>query len=257
MSNKLSSKGLLCALALALFAAPALVAAQSPAVEAARAAAADYDRDGARTILTEACDSGDKAACRSLLGQLDRSFDDEDEVAARALASDLCDSGDVLGCITLVRYAGDGDGGDIDQPLQRETAIKACRAGVANACYQAGQMTREGEGGPQDRALSAELLELACEGNSIAGCQLYADILVQRGWDASDEAETTMHWSAAREVMARACELGDGYSCTQFAEMMIEGRGGEVDRPTAMALLEQTCLTDQYQCREWLKYHAP
>ncbi|MET4131039.1 TPR repeat protein [Porphyrobacter sp. MBR-155] len=92
---------------LALLAAPVIASRQSPAVEAARAAAAQYDNEGARAIVTEACDAGDRAATDA---QRTAAW----EQARRAYRQG-CDTGDRDSCVVLADMMIDGRGGDIDR----------------------------------------------------------------------------------------------------------------------------------------------
>ncbi|WP_299191476.1 hypothetical protein [uncultured Erythrobacter sp.] len=243
--------------ALALLLAPAFAYAQSPAIDAARAAAADYDNDGARAIVSEACDNGDAAACRALLATLNNSYSDDDEAASRTLASTMCDNGDLLACVTLVRYAERGRGGDIDQSLQRSSAVAACRGGMLSACTTASSMAGQGEGGPQDRALSLEMVQLGCEGGNAISCQFLGARYQQSSWDENEGEDVEASWIASRAAYARGCELGDVYSCSSLAEMMISGDGGEKDLEGGLALLERACAEDFYQCEPWLRALEP
>lgn len=242
---------------MALLCTPLVAQAQSPAVDAAREATENYDREGAKAILVAACDEGDALACRSLMAVLERSYEDGDDKAARAIAAQLCAQGDPLGCMTLARYAGDGDGGDIDQPLQRSSLLAACEAGLASGCNGAARMAKDGEGGAQDEALAEDLFLKGCDGGSIPACQMLADIQVERGYQAANDAEKDAHWTKARATHSRACDMGDRYSCTSLADMMFKGEGGPADQAGALALLESACSADYYQCREWLGQLRP
>ena len=243
--------------ALAVIFAPAIAMAQSPAVEAAREAASVYDNDGAQVIVTEACDGGDAAACRALLAIHNDGYSNEDEAAARTLAGELCERGDMLACVALVRYAERGKGGDIDQPLQRQSAITACRGGMLSVCTTAAGMAGQGEGGPQDRALSLELVRLGCEGGHAVSCQFLGAAYQQSSWDEYQGEDEETSWIASRAAYARGCELGDVYSCSSLADMMIEGHGGDEDLAGALALLERACREDFYQCEPYLRALEP
>lgn len=239
--------------AFALIATPALVTAQSNVIEEARAAYEDWDRrDEARAMVASACEAGDSRACRASLAELDNDYDKRTE--ARALAARMCDSGDALACVTLARYADDGVGGDIDQPLERASLIAACRAGLGGACINAGQMAQMGEGGQQDKPLARELAGLGCDAGDSRACQFLGGYLNQDGWDAeSDEARDEL-WAQSRAAYQKGCEAGDPYSCTSFAGMLAEGKGGEEDRMRAMTILDEACKSDFYQCKERLEF---
>ena len=243
--------------ALVLLVAPVLAYAQSPAVEAAREAAADYDRDGAKSILTEACDTDDAAACRSLLAMLDNGYSDEDQVAARALAGQVCDNGDLLGCVTLWRYAQRGHGGDIDRPLMRESLTTACQGGIHSACIVAANMAINAEGGPQDTASAMNLFLGTCEQGNAASCVEYAHGLFRADWDHGRPEQKYDPLAMARDFYQRGCELGDVYGCTSFANMLVEGQGGDKDMDRARTLLAEACRIDIYQCGAQLEAEQP
>lgn len=193
------------------------------------------------------------AACITLLATLDSSYDDAAQRTARALAKQMCDKGEMLACLTLARYAESGTGGDIDQALQRATLINACNAGGYSACPRASSMASGGDGGPQDVALANALATTGCDGGNSVSCQTVAEMLISEGWAATNEEETEAKWQAARVAYARACELGDNYSCTAWADLLIEGRGGPADQETGRKLLADACASDFYQCQSQLK----
>ena len=211
------------------------------------------DRDGARAILTQACESDDAAACRTLLAVLEDSYADEDEVAARQLAERLCDTGDGLACVMLARYAQRGDGGDINQPQQREALLKACELGYASSCMEAGKMINAGEGGPQDKQLARDLATRGCAKNDPIACQYSGGFLMDLAWEQEDDAAANATFGEARVAFTRACDLGDSYSCTALADMMLEGQGGDVDRAGAIELLDKACGLNFYQCPKRLE----
>lgn len=258
MTRRLIEAFIVAAAALAAIAVPATAAAaQSPAVAAAQEAVENYKREEARSILEEACTGGDGEACIAFLAMLDGSYADGDQEAARSLASELCEKGDTLACITLARYAKDGDGGDIDQALQREILARICRSGIASSCSDAANMAGRGDGGAQDKALALEFARLGCEGGHAMSCQIAADYIGTLAWDAEGADAKDALMVDVRAAYTRGCALGDNYSCTQQADMMIKGEGGAVDRDGARALLAETCARDFYHCRAQLKAEAP
>lgn len=243
--------------ALVLLVAPAFAFAQSPAVDAARDAAQNYNRDEARTILTDACDGEDAAACRALLAMLDGSYDDEDQAAARVLAGEVCDRGDMLGCVTLWRYAERGRGGDIDKPLMRASITKACQGGLYSACSAAAGMAIDAEGGPQDTAFAMNLYLGACEQGDGVSCVAYGHGLFRVDWDHGRSEEEYDELMLARQYYERGCELGELHGCTSLAGMLIEGQGGEKDLDRARAMLVEACNADIYQCDPLLEAERP
>lgn len=232
---------------------PAIALAQSGAVDAAYAAAQDWDHEGARAILVEACDSSDAAACRVLLADLAGSYESEDEVAARALAGRLCGSGDMLACVTLARYAEGGRGGAEDRALQQDTLVTACRGGFASACLQAAYLAEQGpEGGEPDMTLAREMAGKGCAAGDAQSCSIVGNYLQSSGWDDDSEANRNAKFEQARRAFTRGCELGDLGGCMSLSSMMLEGRGGPADRAGAVAMLEERCAKDYYACETLL-----
>lgn len=241
------------ATAIALLAAPALAVAQSPAVDAAYAAAQEWDHEGARAMLVEACEGGDAAACRVLLADLAASYESEDEVAARALAGRLCGSGDMLACVTLARYAEGGRGGEADRALQQNTLTAACRGGFASACLQAAYLAEQGpEGGEPDMVLAREMAGKGCAAGDAQSCSIVGNYLQSSGWDDDSEAQRNAKFEQARRAFTKGCELGDLGGCMSLSSMMLEGQGGPVDRAGAVAMLEERCARDYYACETLL-----
>lgn len=243
--------------ALALLTTPALVAAQSPAVERALALADDYDDDSARAALNEGCDAGDSEACLVLLADLALSYNDDDQAAGRTMAASRCEGGDMLACVTLARLADQGRGGDIDEPLQRASLVSACRGGLISACTHAANLAEQGRGGPQDMALAREMAGKGCAADHALSCSYAGQYLLTAGWDAEGEAQQTASWQQARRAFTKGCELGSTEACSSLANMLKEGRGGDVDRAGAAALMEARCQIDYYQCEEYLRILKP
>lgn len=234
--------------ALALLAAPAMVAAQSPALDAAIAAMEDYDDPGARAALNEGCDAGDTAACRMLLAMLSTNYDENDDATARALAGKMCEGGEMLGCVTLARFAEVGRGGDADHELQRNSIFTACRAGHAGACLQATYLAQQDNDGMGDEALGREMSGKGCAAGNGQACAMVGSYLQNRGWNAESDVQREGAFEQSRRAFRRGCDLGDRDSCTSLAGMLLDGTGGEVDKPGGIALLETQCVQDYYVC---------
>ena len=221
-----------------------------------------YDRDGAITLLEPLCEEGVDGSCLRLLSIYSKSYDDAVEVKARKLAVAMCDDGgDALACLEAADMAEDGDGGDIDQPLQRRMLEKACQGGMFSACTGFAYLAGNGTGGPQDEDAARKAVESACASGDAESCLWSGDKARERYWQDSDgsDADKQVHHVEARRLFKRSCDLGNANGCARLAKMLIEGEGGDPDLQQANGLLKQGCLQYEHICNDYLElqYRLP
>lgn len=189
------------------------------------------DRQRSVSLLLQACDGDDDAACTQLtevdVGTISNPQEQERILAALERA---CQKNEVASCAQLGRL----------QLARNAPArafdlfLRACKYGDAVACAQAGQLAVKGDGIAQDVTQALTLFQRACDKEVSVGCYFLAQ-LYARG------TGTSKNMVRAAELFQRDCTHGGAESCHSLALLYLNGSGVGQDRKQGLALLKKAC----------------
>jgi len=156
-------------------------------------------------LLSRGCELGSPAACgRLVLQALHSSADAGEERGRRALFTWACDQGAAVGCLALydaLRH----EPGQVGSSLQLPALLKrACQLGEERACGFLEDVSRVA--GP------------ACAAGSASSCGVMGALLLSAPHREREARE-------GRWLLRRACEAGDGASCTLMDDTQPRGDG--------------------------------
>jgi TPR repeat protein len=156
--------------------------------------AAAYEQRQKRDERTQACNSGDSAAC----------------VEVRPDLESACEEGEGRACMLLGWFLrGNGLPEDVDESFRLMTL--ACDAGDENGCVERAWALGQGLGVTADETAAAATLEALCEEGVMPGCTRLGMMLASK--------PTPPNRKRATELFSRACEGGDRDAC-RFAEQL-------------------------------------
>ena len=113
---------------------------------------------------------------------------------------------------------------------------KSCEANDGAACAQLAKAYLRGDGVRKDLKHAAKLAEKACLLQDLDGCALQAQLLRDP--------------KKALPVFREACQLGHAASCTTAGTMLFRAKGAPKDEATSRELLRRACrLGDEPGCR--------
>lgn len=159
-----------------------------------------------------------------------------DVTKARALYTSACDGEVGLGCSGLATMIAKGAGGPRNWGRAVELAKRACTLGTKSACTQATQLERSP---PDGRCSTNAACAALCEEKIAKSCVKLAQLAGQPGDDDS--------CFMAFEVYQRACEVGDGPSCTALGNRETEKRKASDWYRRGCALkAQEACVLDSY-----------
>jgi TPR repeat protein len=189
------------------------------------------DEDRERAIYQRLCDRGTGEACWQLTYFAGVQADVAKELYARA-----CDHGFLEGCLRQAQGA----------PLEARTLeqrvfdaeLAHCKSGDAHACLRAGRV-----GEPLQATVPLDAWA-AVRTAAKRGCEAkIAEDCFNVAWMAEEGVTGPPDPAAALEFRRRACDAGDGATCTLVAIAL-----GDAD-PATPKLLERACaLGDDYGC---------
>jgi len=122
----------------------------------------------------------------------------------------------------------------------------------ARNCFALGDMHRRGMGTALDYAKAKDAYDAAClDGRHSSACMQQAYIS-QKGSAGEKDLEH------ARILYEHACSLNDAGGCAGYGNMMYMGLGGSRDRPTAVRLLQDSCVDEfEWACTRLIEYGLP
>jgi len=229
----------------ALLSAPAL--AQDPIAQSVEAIA-NYDTDGALTVLDAACKAGSGEACwRAALVQSNE-FSDEAKAAAGKQFLANCAKGDARSCYMMGK-AVEYDAPAKDKARARTAIGKACDGGLAFACSEFADMLVDENFGTVDEAAALSARQKACDGNYAKDCHSAGETI----YYAADGNAAKLDRALALEK--KGCELGNGESCAGLVTIELSRieSPGQADVVRWQGWRKRACeLGETYQCQEWL-----
>lgn len=197
-----------------------------------------------------ACEAGAGIGCYNLANMLawgEHTTADPDAAAAlytKALAAfeRECEAGDAQWCANVGFMYESGRGATADEARALAAYQRGCPA-HANPCINLALMKLSGRATPQDPEGAMTLLEQGCtQGSSYACAFLGHELLL---------SPVTSTSTKGVQQLTAACEANEGMACGWLATALDEGRGVATDAVRALELLRKACqLGDGASCSQ-------
>jgi hypothetical protein len=237
-------------LGMLVLAAP-LHAQDKSAISAARGAIARDDPETAETLLTAACETGDRDACWTLGLLIAANPDGGQRAAARFAAN--CDAGDLKSCYYYGQSLGNWpDADEAARAAVQPLLARACDGGLGYACTRLGRALAETEpAGNAPQAVAA--FDKGCRLGAAASCS-------EAGQRRAHDAQTPyFDLLVAAEQLGMACDLGIDAACGVAAALRLGATGLPLREMAPEALvrmranLRKSCLAGKDDdCRTML-----
>ncbi len=189
------------------------------------------DLDRAGELYERACDGGEPIACNSL-GKIYEGGDGRrpDYERAAKLYTQACESKVEAGCANLGRLHHLGRGVPQDNERALELLENACKRGSYVGCHSLGLIYFEGEGITRDPEREKAIFDESCKAGLLPSCRWFAYLFQDTDSDR------------AARIYLKACDSGDGQSCTMLSLLLSGGdRGLYTPERRADLLLKRGC----------------
>lgn len=229
-----------------------------------------------RGRLTWACESGHVAACTTLAAWLEAgTMGPRSAPLSERYAKQACDEGSVESCVRMANHLIVRSRSTEHSARIVAALTRGCDASIPTACRVLGDAALKGRGVIANRELAERVFVAGCTQNDPVSCERAADVFGYRAALAEDESDRKHDWARAAEALGHACRLNRPRACVRFGLLTLHGftenaraaheamltgcsqgapdgclyagrqlavgRGVEVDRARALALLQQAC----------------
>jgi TPR repeat protein len=183
------------------------------------------------------CEQGLRLNDKNVCAKPDASSTFLCEVSALDECKAQCDKGDGRSCYQaaanrLGKWNAASRSGNEDALAFLE---KGCAASSAMSCGELGYAQLYGYGAVRNADKAEASFRKACTGGDWLSCKELGR-LYQNGNDGFKKTPAT-----ALEFHKKACDLGNGDSCTAAADMLLKGDGLPKDEKTALQILDKSC----------------